>query len=45
MTLLDMTCPFDAGMNRPEIAFFAITDGRLYEQVRIQQKWQGCRIS
>jgi hypothetical protein len=45
MTLLDMTCPFDAGMNRPKIAVFAITGGRLYAQVRIQQEWQGFRMS
>jgi hypothetical protein len=45
MMLFDMTCPFDAGKNRPEIAVFAITGGRLYEQVRIQQEWQSCRIS
>jgi hypothetical protein len=25
--------------------FFAITGGRLYEQVRIQQEWQDFRMS
>jgi hypothetical protein len=38
MTLFDMTCPFDTGKNRPKIAAFAITGGRLYDQVRIQQE-------
>jgi hypothetical protein len=45
MTLFDMTWPFDAGKNRPKIAGFAITGGRLYEQVRIQQEWQDFRMS